>query len=34
MNVVEGENTINVQNLENGVYFIMMDNAVSKFMKY
>lgn len=33
-NVVKGENIINVQNLENGVYFIMMDNAVSKFMKY
>ncbi len=34
MNVVKGENNVNVQNLENGVYFIMMDNAVSKFMKY
>ena len=34
MNVVSGENTVNVQNLENGVYFIMIDNAVSKFLKY
>ena len=34
MNVVKGENTVNVQNLENGVYFIMIDNAVSKFLKY
>lgn len=34
VNVVEGENAINIQSLENGVYFIMIDNAVSKFLKY
>jgi len=34
VNVTKGENSINVQNLENGVYFIMMDSAVSKFLKY
>ena len=32
--IAKGENSINVESLENGVYFIMMDNAVSKFLKY
>ena len=31
--VVEGENLINVSNLESGVYFVRMNSAVVKFMK-
>lgn len=33
VNVVEGENSINVSNLESGVYFVRMNSAVVKFMK-
>ena len=33
VNVVEGENTINVADLESGVYFVRMNGAVVKFVK-
>ena len=33
VNVVEGENSINVSNLESGVYFVRMNGAVVKFVK-
>lgn len=33
VNVVEGENTINVADLESGVYFVRMNDAVVKFVK-
>lgn len=33
VNAVEGENSINVADLESGVYFVRMNNAVVKFVK-
>ena len=33
INVVEGENTINVADLESGVYFVRMNGSVVKFVK-
>lgn len=33
VNAVEGENSINVDDLESGVYFVRMNNAVVKFVK-
>lgn len=33
VNVVEGENAINVADLESGVYFVRMNGAVVKFVK-
>ena len=33
VNVVEGENAINVADLQSGVYFVRMNNAVVKFVK-
>ena len=33
VNVVEGENTISVADLESGVYFVRMNGAVVKFVK-
>ena len=33
VNAVEGENTINVAELESGVYFVRMNGAVVKFVK-
>ena len=33
VNVVEGENTINVADLKSGVYFVRMNGAVVKFVK-
>ena len=33
VNVVEGENSINISELESGVYFVRINNAVVKFVK-
>ena len=33
VNVVEGENSINISDLESGVYFVRINNAVVKFVK-